>query len=184
MLPTSRRIASNYWNTRRCGKSTGKKGEEKIASPRKFKLRKKREGKKISKKIYNETYIFTCLFPDVIIYPFIHSFSLSLLLFLQHNKHVQKATCNIIIIFPTFQRLKLSVKRLLLLNIENGFNYLNLARNARRCHCRYFSLKLKIFFKGEKRKKMESSLIRAGHSIKFVEIRISPKITLIKCAMF
>lgn len=82
MLPTSRRIASNYWNTRRCGKSTGKKGEEKIASPRKFKLRKKREGKKISKKIYNETYIFTCLFPDVIIYPFILSFSLSLLLFL------------------------------------------------------------------------------------------------------
>ena len=157
-------------------KINGEKGIEKNCAPAEIQVKKKRERENrstLSKKIYNESYIFTCLFPGVIIYPFILSLSLSLTF---STQAYSKRMWNIIIIFPTFQRLKLSVK--LLLNVENGFNYLNQARNARRCldHYRYFSLKLKIFFSRRGKKMMESSLVAAGHSIRSVEIRISRKI--------
>lgn len=62
-------------------KINGEKGREKNCATAEIQVKKKkREGENrstLSKKIYNESYIFTCLFPGVIIYPFILSLSLS-----------------------------------------------------------------------------------------------------------
>lgn len=61
-------------------KINGEKGREKNCATAEIQVKKKRERENrstLSKKIYNESYIFTRLFPDIIIYPFILSLSLS-----------------------------------------------------------------------------------------------------------